>query len=74
MRIDESQPKIRDDLVDFLKINGVETRLSFPPVHIQPFYKNKYNFKSTDFPDSLTAYNKFIDIQIWSRMGAEKQN
>ena len=65
---------IRDDLVNFLKNNGIETRLSFPPVHIQPFYKNKYNFNVNDFPDSLTAYSKFIDIPIWSAMGKKRQD
>ena len=34
--------EIRDKLVKYLAKKEIETRLSFPPVHIQPFYKNKY--------------------------------
>ncbi len=66
--------KKRDSLIDFLTKNSIETRMSFPPVHIQPFYKNKYNFKPKDFPDAFTAYSKFIDIPIWSGMGKNRQN
>ena len=33
--------KIRNKVMKALKINNIDTRLSFPPIHLQPFYKKK---------------------------------
>ena len=38
-------PKIRDKLIKHLSKNGIETRVSFPPVHIQPYTKEYSNLK-----------------------------
>ncbi len=55
----------RDKLVKYLKKNNIETRVSFPPVHIQPYYKKKFEYKCNDYPNSYNAYKKMIDIPIW---------
>ena len=60
--------KLRKHL-DFKKI---ETRESFPPVHIQPYYKKLYNFKRNDFKNSMQSFNSFLDIPIWYGMGSSK--
>ena len=35
------QAKYRNDLIEYLSKQGIETRLSFPPVHIQPYWQEK---------------------------------
>lgn len=37
-----NEPNLRDDLRDYLKENGIETRPSFYPVHTMPMYSKKY--------------------------------
>ena len=70
IKVDES---CRDKLLNFLENNSIECRLSFPPVHIQPYYKNKYKYINDDFPKAYKSYKEFIDIPIWAGMGDEKQ-
>jgi len=64
----------RNDLIAHLNDKEIETRLSFPPIHIQPYYKNKLKFLENDYPNSYDAYNTFLDIPIWAGMTEEIKN
>ena len=55
----------RNKLIKYLSDNNIETRVSFPPVHIQPYYKKRFGYKYNDYPNSYNAYKKMIDIPIW---------
>ena len=54
----------RDKVVEELANEGIETRLSFPPVHIQPYYIQKFGYKKNDYPTSLRAWEKLINLPI----------
>ncbi len=63
----------RDKIVEKLKDLGIETRLSFPPIHTQPFYQEKFGFNNESFPVSYLAWRRLINIPIWTGIG-EKQD
>ena len=65
---------LRDELVKYLELANIETRLSFPPIHRQPYFISKYQYKVGDFPLAEQAFNSFIDIPIWADMNNETQN
>jgi dTDP-4-amino-4,6-dideoxygalactose transaminase len=54
----------RDQVVAQLEARGIETRQSFPPVHIQPCYVQRYGFKRHDFPISIEAWSHLINLPI----------
>lgn len=54
----------RDKIVDELTNEGIETRLSFPPVHTQPYYVQKFSYEKNDYPNSLKAWEKLINLPI----------
>jgi dTDP-4-amino-4,6-dideoxygalactose transaminase len=64
---------IRDDLIQYLEKNKIETRLSFPPIHVQPLYIKKFGYAKYDYINALDSYNSFLDIPIWSGMDDEIQ-
>lgn len=64
----------RDNVVSELKLHGIETRLSFPPIHIQPYYKKRFGYKDDSYPVSLRAWKQLIDLPIWVGLSPEKQN
>ena len=54
----------RDAVVKTLDEAGIETRLSFPPVHIQPYYVERFGYKPGDYPVSLEAWSHLINLPI----------
>ncbi len=54
----------RDKVVKELDSQGIETRLSFPPVHIQPYYKKRFNFSYNDYPNSIIGWERLINLPI----------
>jgi len=61
----------RDKMAEIMRKNGVDSRLSFPPIPLQPIYKELFGYKQGDFPNSERIFQKFIDIPIWVNMKQE---
>ena len=59
---------LRDGLVAHLAKAGIDTRISFPPVHIQPYYRDRFGFRPEDYPLAYDAYRRFIDLPCWVGM------
>ncbi len=63
----------RDYVVKRLDESKIQTRLSFPPIHTQPFYKERSGYTNDSLPLSYNAWKKLINIPIWVGLG-DKQN
>lgn len=63
----------RDPLLANMKERNIDSRLSFPPVHIQPYYVDRFGYKPGDYPLAMRAFQTFVDIPIWVGMGDERQ-
>jgi len=63
---------IRYKLIENFKKKNIDYRISFPPVHIQPYYVNLYNYNENDFPNAFFSYSTFLDIPIWAEMNQKK--
>lgn len=56
----------RDKIVKKLEEEKIQTRLSFPPIHIQPLYQNIFGYTNNSLPISYKAWSKLINIPIWA--------
>lgn len=63
----------RDKIVQELKNKGIDTRLSFPPIHTQPAYQKLYNYRNDSLPTSYKSWSQLIDIPIWPGLSQEQQ-
>tara|TARA_Y100000590_G_scaffold414035_1_gene510499 strand:- start:248 stop:1372 length:1125 start_codon:yes stop_codon:yes gene_type:complete len=68
------QKKFRDELVNHLKNSNIDTRLSFPPISVQPYYKNKYSFDNSVLTNSIYNFETFLDIPVSILMSEIDQN
>jgi perosamine synthetase len=64
----------RKKIQKILHSNGIDTRLSFPPIHLQPIYKKIFGYKKGDFPVSEQIFEQFLDIPCWMGMGKKNIN
>lgn len=64
----------RDKVVYELAARGIDTRLSFPPIHIQPYYMKKFGYTESTYPLSYKAWKSKIDLPIGPTLTDEEQD
>lgn len=64
----------RDLVIQKMRENGVDSRLSFPPIHLQPIYMDMFGYQKGDYPMSEDIFNTFIDIPCWVGMNEDLMN
>ncbi len=55
----------RDALIKHLSESGIKTSVHFIPLHLHPFYKNKYGYKPMDFPIAYENYLGSITLPLY---------
>jgi dTDP-4-amino-4,6-dideoxygalactose transaminase len=63
-----ARPPGRDAFIQGLQAAGVGVSVHFIPLHIMPYYKNRYTLEDGDFPESLRSFNQEISLPIWPGM------
>lgn len=58
----------RDEIMKALLKRGVHTRPGTHAIHTLGLYKNKFNFKSQDFPNALACAQQSLAIPLHNRM------
>ena len=51
-----------------LKQAGIGTSVHFIPLHLHSFYRQRYGYKTGDFPNAEDAYQRAISLPIWPDM------
>jgi perosamine synthetase len=72
----------RDALGRFLQERGIDNRVYFPPIHLQPFYRSRFGYRDGQFPITEAAgrtalalpfFNDMTDAQIDRVAGALRE-
>lgn len=70
--VDESKaPMSRNELMEKLQSMGISTRPGTHAVHMLNFYREKYGFKSSDYPGAQAANDYSMAIPLHNRMTEE---
>ena len=69
IQVDED---IRDDAVKQLAGNQIQTRLSFPPIHIQQYYRERFGYQPEDLPASYHTWRRLINLPIWPGLSTDQ--
>lgn len=58
----------RDEFITRMADEGIGTSVHFIPLHLQPYWRDRYGFKPDDFPATLDAYRRAVSLPIYPRM------
>jgi dTDP-4-amino-4,6-dideoxygalactose transaminase len=58
----------RDEFIREMMARKVGVSVHFIPLHIQPYYRDKYGLKPTDYPNAYAAYQRILSLPIYARM------
>jgi dTDP-4-amino-4,6-dideoxygalactose transaminase len=58
----------RNQFIEELTARNIGTSVHFIPVHLHPYYRDKYGFKPDDFPVTYGEYQRMLSLPLYPRM------
>jgi len=71
VRLKEGGEDARNKLIETMFAEGIGASVHYIPLHMQPYWRDTYNLKATDFPNSQAAYEGSVSLPIYNRMTDE---
>ena len=69
LRLNSERLKIsRNQFIEELKARNIGTSVHFIPIHLHPFYRDKYGWKPEDFPVAYKEYQRSFSLPIYPKM------
>jgi perosamine synthetase len=62
----------RGRIINDLAATGIPARPYFTPIHLQPFYRERFGFKPGDFPEAEAAGQSIIALPFHTNMKVEE--
>ncbi len=58
----------RNQFIEELKNRNIGTSVHFIPIHLHPYYRDKYGYKPEDFPIAYREYQRIISLPLYPKM------
>jgi dTDP-4-amino-4,6-dideoxygalactose transaminase len=63
----------RDDMIDRLYAAGIGCSVHYVPLHLQPYWRDRYGLRPHMFPVSQRLFERCVSLPIYTRMSAGDQ-
>jgi dTDP-4-amino-4,6-dideoxygalactose transaminase len=68
VRLAEGAPLGRDRLIEALYAQGIGCSVHYIPLHLQPYWRDRYGLRPAQFPNSQRAYERMLSLPLYTRM------
>ena len=68
LRVADDSPVGRDALIERLFEAGIGCSVHYVPLHLQPYWRDRYGLRPENFPHSQHAYERLLSLPIYTRM------
>jgi dTDP-4-amino-4,6-dideoxygalactose transaminase len=58
----------RNQFIEALREKQIGTSVHFIPLHLHPYYRDKFGYKPADFPNASRAFERIISLPIYPKM------
>ena len=72
LRLADAAPCSRDALIERLYAQGIACSVHYIPLHLQPYWRERYGLLATQFPHSQRAYERMLSLPLYSKMAPEQ--
>ena len=73
IRLEQNAPLQRDDFIQRMADAGIGCSVHFIPLHLHPYWRQRYALKPEDFPLSLAAYRQAVSLPLYPSMTNAEQ-
>lgn len=63
----------RDRFIEQMMEKGIGCSVHFIPLHLHPYWKNRYHLKREDFPESTKAFERAVSLPLYTKMSDNDQ-
>ena len=68
LRLADNAPIGRDALIEQLFAAGIGCSVHYIPLHLQPYWRDRYALRPEQFPHSQRAYERMLSLPLYTRM------
>lgn len=68
VRLAEGAPVDRDTFIERLFAAGIGCSVHYIPLHLQPYWRDRYALSPLAFPHSQKAYERMVTLPLYTRM------
>ncbi|HEX5371234.1 MAG TPA: DegT/DnrJ/EryC1/StrS family aminotransferase [Aquabacterium sp.] len=68
VRLSDATPVSRDAVIDSLFADGIGVSVHYIPLHLHPYWKERYDLQPAQFPHSQKAYERMLTLPLYTRM------
>jgi len=68
------QAESRKELYNYLRTKEIYTQVHYIPIHLQPFYKENFNYKKGDYPIAEQYYKKALSLPLYPSLSEDEQD
>lgn len=58
----------RDEFIEEMASAGIGTSVHFIPLHLHPYWRDKYRLRPERFPHSTAAFNRIVSLPLYTRL------
>jgi dTDP-4-amino-4,6-dideoxygalactose transaminase len=58
----------RHEFIERLKKEGIGTSVHFIPLHLHPYYRDRFGYKPSDFPNASVVFERIVSLPIYPNM------
>jgi dTDP-4-amino-4,6-dideoxygalactose transaminase len=59
----------RDRFIEELAARRIGTSVHFIPLHLHPFYRDRYGYRPSDFPVAQSGFERMLSLPLHPRLG-----
>lgn len=74
IRLKDDLSVSRDRFIDLMAEKGIGCSVHFIPLHIHPYWRDRYKLIPDDFPNALSSYQRAVSLPIYTKMTDDDQN
>lgn len=64
IRLKQELPVSRNSFIEAMQVQNIGTSVHFIPLHLHPFYRDKYNYRPEQFPVATQAYRQLVSLPL----------